>query len=614
MAEALQEHADRYERLDLIGKGSFGDVYRGWDKELQREVAIKVIDLEDVEDDIEDIHKEVSVLAKCCSPNITEYFASIMLPGTTELLIIMELMATSLSDLLEDGPLQEATIAFVLCETVKALEYLHGEHRIHRDMKAANILLSAQGDVKISDFGVSGQLTGTLGYRRRTFVGTPYWMAPEVIESSEEGYAETADIWSLGITAIELATGAPPHADLHPMRVLFLIPKSPAPELEGPFSRQFKDFVAVCLRKDPSRRPTAQGLLQHDFLQHVQAPASLQHTISAHAAKRPPLDQLNHQATEYQQTMPRWNFGTEQAPPGAQPQPKRLGTLRSHQINMTFRDDGTVRHHTVAKHPSLAMMAQLAEAGLAMNGSRSSELAAADVMLETDTNEPLQEALPPSTTSHAMPTPDQQAMPSHVLLDPGMQHADIQALPDQARLQADADRPVHSHQPRMSTDAELPLYPHQPKLSGDASAHHRLAASWQQSEASMLEIASTSGSSSDSEWLRHLLEPALAATLDNDPAATAAASAALTALANLEGLAPGSLQTMMLEVLRIASECPDSSSLHVMKSQAQQLFSMQPEADDLPKDIPDLGTLGNYLLTRWRENIAHDHIQGRYPS
>jgi hypothetical protein len=133
-----------------------------------------------------------------------------------------------------------------------------------------------------------------------------------------------------------------------------------------------------------------------------------------------------------------------------------------------------------------------------MNGSRSSELAAADVILESDTSEPLQEALPPSISSHAMPTPDQQAMPSHVLPEPGMQHAHIQALPNQARLHADADRPVYSHQPRLSADAELPLYSHQPRLSGDASAHHRPAASWQQSEASMQEVASTSGSSSDS--------------------------------------------------------------------------------------------------------------------
>lgn len=116
--------------------------------------------------------------------------------------------------------------------------------------------------------------------------------------------------------------------------------------------------------QDPTRRPTAQGLLQHDFLQHVQAPASLQHTITAHAAKRAPLDQVNPQAADYQQTMPRWDFSTQPAPPGADPPPRKAGTLRSHQINMTFRDDGTIRHHTVAKHPSLAMMAQLAEAGL----------------------------------------------------------------------------------------------------------------------------------------------------------------------------------------------------------------------------------------------------------
>lgn len=148
---------------------------------------------------------------------------------------------------------------------------------------------------------------------------------------------------------------------------------------------------------------------------------------------------------------------------------------------------------------SLVVLQARRSSGLqAMNGSRSSELAAADVILDSDTNNPLQEALPLSTTSHAMPTPDQQAVPSHMLSDPGMQHADVQALPNQASLHDDADRPVYSHQPRLSADAELPLYAHQPRLSGDASAHHRPAASWQQSEASMQEIVSTSGSSSDS--------------------------------------------------------------------------------------------------------------------
>lgn len=585
MTEALQEHANRYERLDMIGRGSFGDVYRGWDKELQREVAIKVIDLEDVEDDIEDIHKEVSVLAKCCSPNITEYFASILMPGTTELLIIMELMATSVSDLLEDGPMQEETIAYILCETVKALQYLHSENRIHRDMKAANILLSGQGDVKISDFGVSGQLTGTLGYRRRTFVGTPYWMAPEVIESSEEGYAVTADIWSLGITAIEMATGAPPHADLHPMRVLFLIPKSSAPELEGPFSASFKDFVTVCLQKDPTRRPTAEGLLQHGFLQNVQAPPSLQTTIRGHAARRAPLDQHMHQVPDYQQTMPRWNFGTESAAPEEAAHPKK-GTLRSHQINMTFRDNGTVRHQTIPSHPSLAMMTQLAQAGLAMNGTRSAELSASELLLESGGSDPVNEQQPSTGGDNPIIDASEHAgASSTALAQPALQQAE-QAAEQQAGV------PAHEGSPGMQPQSDP---------------------SWQQSEGSMQEVASTSASS-ESEWLRQLLEPALAATLDNNAAATAAASSALTALATLEGLSPGSLQSMMLEVLAIVSASPDTSPLQVMKLRAQQLFSAQPQAEALPEDIPDLGTLGNYLLTRWRENIAHDQSQSQHPS
>lgn len=260
-----------------LGEGSYGSVYKALHKESGQVLAIKQVP---VDTDLQEIIKEISIMQQCDSPYVVKYYGSYF--KNTDLWIVMEYCgAGSVSDImrLRKKTLQEDEIATILSDTLKGLEYLHLRRKIHRDIKAGNILLNNEGHAKLADFGVAGQLTDTMA-KRNTVIGTPFWMAPEVIQ--EIGYDCVADIWSLGITALEMAEGKPPYGDIHPMRAIFMIPTKPPPSFREPdqWSPEFIDFVSGCLVKNPEERATATELLHHEFIGNAKQPSILSQMIA----------------------------------------------------------------------------------------------------------------------------------------------------------------------------------------------------------------------------------------------------------------------------------------------------------------------------------------------
>lgn len=261
--------------LNKLGEGSFGAVYKAQHKQTGALVAVKVLQHEQSPTEEDKIKGEIDILSRCDSPYIVGYLECFIRPSELhkpcEMWIVMEYCeGGSMTDLIEASAggfhFPEDFIRAVCASIVLGLEYLHGVANVcHRDIKCGNVLLTTEGHVKLADFGVSAELTNTMN-KRKTVVGSPYWMAPEVIRESH--YDGRADVWSLGITAIEMAEGAPPHANLHPLRAIFVIPTKPAPTLADPdyWSPEMLDFVRCCCQKDAAQRCDSALLSSHPFV------------------------------------------------------------------------------------------------------------------------------------------------------------------------------------------------------------------------------------------------------------------------------------------------------------------------------------------------------------
>jgi len=268
--------------LEVIGQGSFGIVCTCVNTSDNKIYAVKFIEIN--EDDGGDLQNEIDILKatdKCA--NVVKYYGSYL--KENYLMIVMEYCdGGSVLDVMQvcNRAMTEQQISSICLHVLRGLSYMHSNKILHRDIKAGNVLLSNKGAAKLADFGVSTKLLNTI-QKHKTVVGSPYWMSPEVIvaPNGAAGYDHKADIWSLGITAIEMAETKPPHYDINPLRVIFVIPNRTPPTLKEPskWSKEFNDFVDKCLQKNAADRPSAAELLNHPFI--TQSTSTAESVIAA---------------------------------------------------------------------------------------------------------------------------------------------------------------------------------------------------------------------------------------------------------------------------------------------------------------------------------------------
>ncbi|XP_052783625.1 misshapen-like kinase 1 isoform X2 [Mya arenaria] len=306
----LRDPAGIFDLIEVVGNGTYGQVYKGSHTKTGQLAAIKVMNV--TEEEEEEIKLEINVLKKYSHHrNIATYYGAFIKKSPAgkddQLWLVMEYCgAGSVTDLVKatkGNTLKEEWIAYIAREILRGLAHLHANRVIHRDIKGQNVLLTDNAEVKLVDFGVSAQLDKTIG-RRNTFIGTPYWMAPEVIacdDNPDATYDNRSDLWSLGISAIEMAEGKPPLCDMHPMRALFLIPRNPPPRLKSSkWSSRFHNFVETCLLKDYTQRPNTEQLLKHPFIRDQPTERQVRIQLKDHIDRHKKNKRIEDHDTEYE--------------------------------------------------------------------------------------------------------------------------------------------------------------------------------------------------------------------------------------------------------------------------------------------------------------------------